>query len=561
MLRAQQYAVLLPGGVEPLIHARRCFRKAVVDNPALGVWCEVDVDLVNAYPSMEWPAVDAAVREEIPQLARWSEWCHKEEPILLPGGGVHLANREAEQGDPEASAQCGAVIAGARRRARQARTEEAGPGPTHAFDVWFADDGQAFVRPEKVDGYLRALDQEIQKAGCTRGEMPDAKSAVTPVGHPDALAALGDGWLTPYVRRTCQVREPNATVEVLGTVVCDDDAVRSQFDACVGRTAQLHQAIEQLGDPATELTLGRSCADIARVSHLLRTAGDIIAGGAVGEHDLQQQRFIERVLGSELGQAALAQAALGLHAGGLGFRNAADTVLAAFVSSRVEAAPLVGHIFAGMAEEGLPVETAQAVYDGQLAAAREELVATLGPERGQRLGRLLDEGALRAQQRFDAMLGGHAAIAGNGEGDGDGDGTWSGGVVDEAGADDPGHVHTRSVPRLQRRLSALTDEQAAERLEAHATADGRDHDARRVRDLCDESVNHEWLYSLAPTSRHTMEPDSYVDAVLLRLGAARGPPEILCRVSGASAESTARTRSAVRRDPPPEGTTKRETAS
>ena len=107
--------------------------------------------------------------------------------------------------------------------------------------------------------------------------------------------------------------------------------------------------------PHMELVLGRSCADASRVHHLLRTAGDTIADGPVGEHDLQQQAFLERILGGELGKAAHDQAALGLRAGGLGLRTAADSAVAAFVASRVEAAPLVGHIFAGMAAEGCPL--------------------------------------------------------------------------------------------------------------------------------------------------------------------------------------------------------------
>ena len=40
------------------------------------------------------------------------------------------------------------------------------------------------------------------------------------------------------------------------------------------------------------------------------------------------------------------------------------------------------------------------------------------------------------------------------------------------------------------------------------------------------------MYALAPTSRHTLEPDAYVDAVRLRLGAAGGPSDAVCRVCG-----------------------------
>ena len=530
MLRAQQFAVLMPGGAEPLIHVRRCFREALTQDASLGIWCEVDVDVVNAFPSMEWSAVDSAIREEVPQLAHWSEWCHRESPIILPDGSEHVADRGAEQGDPEASVQCGAVIAVARQRGRASRMQAVEPGPSYVFDAWFADDGQAYVRPDKVDGYLQALDAELAKAGCTRGEGADVKSSVTLIGHPDVIGSLDGSWLTPYIERTCKVRAPNSSIEVLGSVVGTAAAVISQFDERVQATGAIHTAIEQLCDPAIELTLGRSCADVARVTHLLRTSGDIIVEGPVGEHDLMQQAFVERVLGGDLGSTALSQAALGLRAGGLGSRTAADSAIAAFVASRLEAAPLVAHLLQGMQDEGLPAEAVRAVYDSQLAAARLKLAESLSPERRERLSTTLDDGTRAAQERFDAMLNGRDISASTDE-NGGVSGLPRGGVVDEAGTDDPEHARTRSVPRLQRQIAAIIDNQRAAVFIASAQGDGRYHDMRRLQDLSDESVSHDWLWSLAPTSRHTLEPDVYVDAVRLRLGAAQSSAE-QCRVCG-----------------------------
>ena len=154
MLAANQYGVSVPGGVDTLVHARRCFREAVCADPSLGVWCELDVDMVNAFPSLTWRAVDVAMRDQLPDLARWSEWCHKEAAIHLPSGNVHAANRGAEQGDPDGSVQCGAVLAGVRQRtcaafASAALAEDAAatpsilahPVPLNVFDLWYADDG------------------------------------------------------------------------------------------------------------------------------------------------------------------------------------------------------------------------------------------------------------------------------------------------------------------------------------------------------------------------------------------------------------------------------------
>gem|GEM_PF-7075693 len=541
MLQAHQYAVSLPGGAEPLIHVRRCVRDSVTSDASLGVWCEVDVDLVNAFPSIEWWAVDEALREEVPELARWSEWCHRASPIVLPSGEEHLANRGAEQGDPDGSVQCGAVIAGVRRRTRAefmnelfgGAGAEIGPeaGHTFAFDAWFADDGQAWVRPDRVDPFLRALDVQLKAIGCTRGELPSAKSAVTLIGHPDALAALDDAWLTPHVRRTCEVRAPNSATEVLGAMVGSDDAVIAQFGECAAATGELQCAIATLGDPAAELTLGRSCADVSRVNHLMRTAGDVLHDGPVDAFDVQQQDFLEGILGGSVGVHAHAQAALGVRAGGLGLRPASDAALVAFVASRVESAPFVKHIFDGMAAEGVPVAAARTLYDEQLAAARATLLEALDPVRRGPAERALVDGARHAQERFDAMMSSCEPRSQEADDD-DLLAPVRSGVVDEAGADDPEHCCTRSVPRLQRKIAAVLDLQRAERLRAAAEADGRDHDRRRLLDLRDPTVSHEWLWSLAPWASHTLEPDDYVDAVRLRLGAAQGPPDVTCLVCG-----------------------------
>ena len=116
------------------------------------------------------------------------------------------------------------------------------------------------------------------------------------------------------------------------------------------------------------------------------------------------------------------------------------------------------------------------------------------------------------------------------------------GVVDEAGSEDPEHTRSRGVPRLQRRLAALFDRLRAATLRNSAAVD--DHDRRRIDELRDPTVSHEWLWSLVPSSRRTVESDAYVDAVRLRLGACEGPPTCKCcgrrvRVNGRHAHNCA----------------------
>ena len=88
------------------------------------------------------------------------------------------------------------MLAGARRRRKLALATAMGEVPPRAHDACFADDGQVFARPDRVEPFLETLDAVLARIGCARGGMPGAKSSVTLVGHPDALAALGDDRLT-----------------------------------------------------------------------------------------------------------------------------------------------------------------------------------------------------------------------------------------------------------------------------------------------------------------------------------------------------------------------------
>ncbi len=139
--------------------------------------------------------------------------------------------------------------------------------------------------------------------------MPDAKSAVTFVGHPDALEALDGSWLTAYIRRTCEVREPNSATEVLGSVVGTPNSQAVQFLEHVEKLESLHGALEELLDPQVELILGRKCADVSKVAHLLRTNGHFLHCDVVALHDAAQQRFLQHILAGDLTEHALHQAA------------------------------------------------------------------------------------------------------------------------------------------------------------------------------------------------------------------------------------------------------------
>ena len=89
----------MPGGSDVLIHLRRCLEAQLEVSEEASV--VLDLDLRNAFPSLEWGAIEVAVAADCPDLSKWTAWCHQaHSDILLPQGTWMKCNRGSEQGDP-----------------------------------------------------------------------------------------------------------------------------------------------------------------------------------------------------------------------------------------------------------------------------------------------------------------------------------------------------------------------------------------------------------------------------------------------------------------------------
>ena len=87
MLEAHQYGVSIPGGADILVHTCMVLEDTLQADPATGVWAVVDVDFVNAFPSLEWDAIGEAMADQMPELAPWTRWCQEfAADIALPSG-------------------------------------------------------------------------------------------------------------------------------------------------------------------------------------------------------------------------------------------------------------------------------------------------------------------------------------------------------------------------------------------------------------------------------------------------------------------------------------------
>ena len=530
MLLFRQFGVAIPRGTEVLIHFRNTSRKLVI-SCAGKVLVELDIDFANAYPSLEWDSLREAVREHLPDLLPWTEWCHEEPvPVTLPSGEIRLLDRGAEQGDPLGNLYCALVLGGVSMRTRQqvqtslaAASLPAQPEPTGYLDAWYADDGEALALPERVDLYLRTLDREAALVGATRGSGNDVKSSVMLIGAPADVASLGDAWITPYVSQTCKVLSPNSDLEVLGGAVGSLGLAPSLFEQASQKASDAHDAISLANDVATELVLTRSCADACKVNHLLRTNGPDILQSQLEAYDRMMRRSLERILGGPLDDLAFAQAATSVKDSGLGFRLASAVALPAYVASRVESRPAVLALVSAFAAEDLLPSTAEATFDAETALACNSMLEGLSAE-GQAHARQLIEAAGRdAEAEFAALDGQQQSPAMRRDLSSSASAEL---LVQAAGSEDP--EHQLEHVGLQQSLMSLFDAESLDELFERLLQSQRWEDSRRVRDLRDPSVSHDWLWCLNPAHGAHVPDIDYLTCIRLRIGAKFLEEPILC---------------------------------
>ena len=272
----------------------------------------LDLDIKNAFPSFEWDSIRAGVEKHAPSVSNWTRWCHAEDNfVILPCGKTVRSNRGAEQGDPLGSLYCGVALIETVEQTRVRMRAALGIESNIFFDAWFMDDGQIVLQPQHVHLFLTIFDEELKKLGAIRGSVPvggdtsELKSVAKLVGHPDSIAEIGTGWATSYVRSTCRVAANNGDGHVLGVDFGPVGVTTSQFNGCVDDVSNLHTAISNIGDAGSELVLLRRCADVCKMTHLLRAAGQSVAETSLQNFDAQLDRALSMKLGGSLRSEAL----------------------------------------------------------------------------------------------------------------------------------------------------------------------------------------------------------------------------------------------------------------
>ena len=516
----RQCGVALPGGAEALIHLRRSLEHAAASSDECIAL--LDLDLRNAFPSLEWPAIRAAVKKWMPELGPWTQWIHGAAGrVQLPCGTWIVADRGAEQGDPLGPLYCALTLLDCAAAAREA-CSAAGHW---CWDAWFMDDGQVALPPAAAEIYVEAFDRALARVGGSRvGADGKKKSTGKLLGSAAALAEAPPDWFD-RLAQSCDLLPPAPGGVVLGVGITAADTTAELVEAAA-RVRVACQSLRYMDDPAAELALLRMSLNSCRVTHLLRGAGPDVSEECLADFDADLESALSGLLGTQLPGHCWAQATCGAGDGGLGLRQASEVRLPAFLASSLEASPLARVLSGGLTP---PLcAAAFAHWDSSMTAARTAWLAGLpAPARGAG-EQILCDGEDAATARVNALLGlapnhrseprpspaaAAAAI-----------------LVTPAGAEDP--ESPGGQPNLQTRLSDLAARHRVGELERELEFAGDESGVRRLRDLRDPGTDHSWIWVACSFAGSCLRGHDFCTALLLRLGAPVAAQPGHCAICG-----------------------------
>ncbi|CAK0846886.1 unnamed protein product [Prorocentrum cordatum] len=424
-----------------------------------------------------------------------------------------MAKKVQKKGDvfgPAASALTLGDAVGAARDELQGQA--GGRIGASAVDKSFIDDGQALVRVEVAERWLRRLDQATASIGCSRDTGPNCKSVARLLCHPDRQDQLR-GWEHGYIAQTCKVPDNQKGVKVLGAMVGSSEEVNHHFRSTCNKVVAQRVAIGGLEQSQCELVLHRRCLDVSKVGYILRCNGDLVNDESLAAFDASLRRGTKDALHGKLLDEGWIQATLSVGAGGLGFREAPESALPAFIASRVASRPLVAAMRVHVEEEVLgSAARCMREYDRRAHAAAQRWRGALPAGVHDAVRAHLEEAAALAERRWRP---GAAAVA-------------------EAGAEDPEHPAAprgRGALRLQRDLTRVADRTLSTGL-SRARASGDADAVHRLQELCHPNQCHDWLWAISPHKGRIMTSEEFALAVRIRLGAGGPDEEVVCANCG-----------------------------
>ena len=249
-LAPHQLGVGVKGGCEALIHAANSFFNDA-SIPVDHKWV-LQVDMENAFNSIDRAQMLKETREKCPKLSAWAEFCYGNSSHLFFGKERLLSSTGPQQGDPLAIIFFSLVLQPLINRLKQIC-------PRLLMNGWDLDDGTLIGNRGDLQ---RAFDFLVASGPAVGLHLNAAKSRVW----------CGDASLTnpDPLERQVPCSQPSG-YELLGAPVGDISFSREVVDERILKISNLFDLLPSLNNSHVSFTLLRYCFSLPKFAYCLRT--------------------------------------------------------------------------------------------------------------------------------------------------------------------------------------------------------------------------------------------------------------------------------------------------
>jgi hypothetical protein len=299
----------------------------------------------------------------------------------------------------------------------------------------------------------------------------------------------------------------------------------------------MQQKVQICGDSQIEYVLSKGCLGVNKVNHILRDHGGLLKGhsSALQSFEDDQRQVLDRLFPG-LTEESHVQASMGAAVGGLGWRSASHTAVAANLGALVQAAPKIASMIGDATKAGLVTPgLLEARLDAKVTELRTALLQQLDDVESIKAQDFLTKSERAAVDSWTALTTGRraassiprAAVSYASAGD-----IATTAVGEDADGDSPQGGGKMNSMHVQRELSRLVDCTRLRALEESLRSRCRWSQLKRLKELRDKEVSNMWLWHIDPLQGSVMTETDFVFNVQRRLGAKLLTEECTCRQCG-----------------------------